>query len=91
MRFDSIQKYAQTGDSIEDKFALDALKDFFAKSLMLDYRKVGSHMVLDLKAVGKSTDLLPYEFDVKEKKLKNSDVALFNSEVEVMMKYMLKK
>ena len=47
-----------------------ALKDFFAKSLTLDYHKVGNYKVLDVKALGKSTDLLPYEFDIKEKKLK---------------------
>ena len=91
LRFDSLQKYAQVGDSVEDCFAIDALKDFFAESLQLDYRSVGRYKVLNLKAVGKSTDLLPYEFDVKEKKLKKSDVALFNSEIEIMMKYILKK
>ena len=90
LKFGTLDKYAQKGSSIEDKFASDALKDFFAKSLTLDYHKVGNYKILDVKALGKSTDLLPYEFDIKEKKLKKSDVALFNSEVEVIMKYMMK-
>lgn len=90
LRLGALDKYAQKGNSIEDMFASDALKDFFAKSLTLDYHKVGQYKVLNVKALGKSTDLLPYEYDVKEKKLKKSDVALFNSEVEVIMKYMMK-
>lgn len=90
LRLGAFDKYAQKGNSIEDMFASDALKDFFAKSLTLDYHKVGQYKVLDVKALGKATDLLPYEYDVKEKKLKKSDVALFNSEVEVIMKYMMK-
>ena len=88
LRFGVLEKYAQIGNSIEDKFAADAVKDFFAKSLVLDYHRVGKYNVLDMKAVGKSVDLLPYEFDVKEKKLKKSEISLFNSEVEVIMKYM---
>lgn len=90
MRLRTLDKYAQKGNSIEDKFASDALKDFFAKSLTLDYHKVGQYKVLNVKALGKSTDLLPYEYDVKAKKLRESDVSLFNSEVEVIMKYMMK-
>lgn len=88
LRLGELQKYAQIGDSIEDKFACDALKDFFAKTLILDYQKLGKYNILNLKAVGKSTELLPYEYDVKEKRLKQSDISLFNSEVEVQMKYM---
>ena len=90
LRFGSLDRYAQKSTSIEDKFASDALKDFFAKLLILDYHKVGNYNVLDVKALGKSTELLPYEFDLKEKKLKKSDVSLFNSEVEVIMKYIMK-
>ena len=91
LRLEVLEKYAEIGNSVDDNFAADALKDFFAKSLVLDYHGVGKYFVLNLNAVGKSTELLPYEFDIKEKKLKKSDVALFNSEVELTMKYMLKK
>ena len=91
MRLGALEKYAGKGNSVEDDFACEALKDFFAKTLTLDYHKVGDYMVLNVNTLGKSTDLLPYEYDVKEKKLKKSDVSLFNSEVEVSMKYMMKK
>ncbi|MBR2508492.1 MAG: hypothetical protein IKB71_01970 [Lentisphaeria bacterium] len=91
MRLGALEKYAGKGNSVEDDFACAALRDFFAKTLTLDYHGVGNYMVLNVNTLGKSTDLLPYEYDVKEKKLKKSDVSLFNAEVEVSMKYMMKK
>ena len=91
MRMGVLESFAQKGNSVEDCFAADALKDFFAKTLVLEYNKVGNNNILDIKALGKSTELLPYEFDIKERKLKRSKVALFNSEVEVIMKYIIKK
>lgn len=91
LRLGTLEKFAGKGNSVEDDFATDALKDFFAKTLTLDYHRVGDYMVLNVNTLGKSTELLPYEYDIKEKKLKKSDIALFNSEVEVSMKYMIKK